>query len=291
LCGDDAALRSLIALLCVTQTELLERVCAGSDDDRPAPAAAIIVAHPDDEVTGAGARLKRLRGATLIHVTDGAPRDGRDAAAHGFVNHNAYARARRCELESALVLIGFSMDQTRAMGCLDQESSFQLVTLSRRIAILIEELKPEVVLTHAYEGGHPDHDATAFAVHAACRLVRDGGAVPPAIIEMTSYHNSASGIETYTFLPNGDPGVVIGLTEPERELKRRMMACFTTQQETLQYFPVMIERFRLSPTYDFTLAPHSGLLFYELFSWGMTGERFRGLAREALCALEIRGLI
>ena len=24
-----------------------------------------------------------------------------------------------------------------------------------------------VVVTHAYEGGHPDHDAVAFAVHAA----------------------------------------------------------------------------------------------------------------------------
>jgi hypothetical protein len=44
----------------------------------------IVVAHPDDETIGTGTQLCRFRNALLVQVTDGAPRDGRDAHAHGF---------------------------------------------------------------------------------------------------------------------------------------------------------------------------------------------------------------
>lgn len=63
---------------------------------------AVVGAHPDDETIGAGAQLARLRRLTLVHVTDGAPRNGRDAAAAGFADPRAYAEARRAELDAAL---------------------------------------------------------------------------------------------------------------------------------------------------------------------------------------------
>ena len=46
----------------------------------------IVVAHPDDETIGMGAQLNRFDDALLVQVTDGAPRDGRDAAAHGSMH-------------------------------------------------------------------------------------------------------------------------------------------------------------------------------------------------------------
>lgn len=248
------------------------------------------MAHPDDEVVGAGARLPRLREASLVHVTDGSPRDLGDALASGCATREEYARVRREELAAALKHVGIGPGQTHEIGCVDQEASLNLVPLAREVARLLRELRPEVVITHPYEGGHPDHDATAFAVHVGCWLLQAHDVPPPALIEMTSYHNGPNGIEVYEFLPNGGSSpVTLVLSEEERELKRRMLECFPTQQGTLRLFPVEIERFRLAPVYDFTQAPHEGQLFYEGFSWGMTGARFRELAGEALGQLGFGG--
>jgi hypothetical protein len=63
-----------------------------------------------------------------------------------------------------------------------------------------------------------------------------------------------------------------------------MLGCFRTQSETLAPFGVDAERFRLAPAYDFAQPPHPGALFYEQFDWGMTGDRFRAIAREVLQA-------
>ncbi len=48
---------------------------------------AIVAAHQDDETIGAGGCLPRFGEVTLVHVTDGAPRDGR-----GGVNWRGSAR-------------------------------------------------------------------------------------------------------------------------------------------------------------------------------------------------------
>jgi LmbE family N-acetylglucosaminyl deacetylase len=183
-----------------------------------------------------------------------------------------------------------ALEQTCELGCVDQEAALSLVDLSRRLAILLHDLQPAVVLTLPYEGGHPDHDATAFAVYSACRLLAQHQTLPPVVVEMTSYHNGAQGIEVGEFLPGTDSAVTsLVLSEAERDFKRRLLACFPTQRQTLSYFSVVVERFRLAPRYDFTQPPHPGLLFYECFPWGMTGERFRRLAREALETLGLSG--
>jgi N-acetylglucosamine malate deacetylase 2 len=256
------------------------------------PATAVVVAHPDDELIGAGARLPRLREAIFVHVTDGAPRHLHDAKASGFVTRDEYAQARRRELEAALGLVGIVPEHTRQLGCVDQEAGLHLVDLSRRMALLLRELRPQIVLTLPYEGGHPDHDATAFAVHAARWLLEQQGIPPPILIEMTSYHNGPKGIEVYDFLPCAEGQITTCvLTEAERAFKRRVLDCFPTQHQTLSLFPVEIERFRPAPRYGFTEPPHEGQLFYEYFPWGMTGERYRSLARHAMEVLGIAGAI
>lgn len=266
--------------------ELLRRLCADTGDLSTEYSVAIVVAHPDDETVGAASRLVRLAGAVLVYITDGAPRDRRWWGAPSVTSRDEYASVRREELRAALALAGVAPERTRGLGMVDQKASLDLAGLTYRVAETFRELRPEVVLTQPYEGGHPDHDATAFAVDAGCRLLEREGAVPPVRIEMTSYHVGDGGITPCEFLPlDGCPAGVVELSEGERELKRRMILCFATQQETLQYFPVACECFRVAPCYDFTRPPHSGRLFYEHFDWGTRGGEWRLRAREALRVL------
>lgn len=267
--------------------DLLVRLCAEVQGSYPAPPAAIVVAHPDDECLGAGSRLPWLRRAAFVHVTDGAPRDLRDATAAGFATREEYALERRCELKRALALAGIVPDQTLELGYADQESSLHLGELPQVLAKIFRALQPEMVLTHPYEGGHPDHDATAFGVQAACRLLAAQQFPVPVVIEMTSYHSREGAMAMGEFLPHAGHEVIARvLSEPERRLKQGMLDCFATQQKTLRAFSVDVERFRLAPRYDFTQPPHAGPLFYEQFEWGMTGARWRELARDALRTLE-----
>jgi LmbE family N-acetylglucosaminyl deacetylase len=248
-----------------------------------------VVAHPDDEVIAAGAWLASLRDVSIVHVTDGAPRDMRDVVAHGFTRREAYAMARREELRAAVALAGIPPDRLIVLDVVDQEASFTLSVLARRIAAAVRALRPAAILTHPYEGGHPDHDATAFAVHAATRLLAREDEITPRVIEGTFYHLSEGNMEVGEFLPAaGYPATTHLLSPSERALKCRMRDCFTTQRRILEPFPMDRERFRWAPRYHFTAPPHEGVLLYERFAWGITGTRWRELAREALAALDLR---
>jgi LmbE family N-acetylglucosaminyl deacetylase len=249
------------------------------------PQVVIVAAHPDDEVIGAGSRLPLLRDSVyLVHVTDGSPRRLRDALAAGCSTREEYARLRRRELAEALDCAGIGGDRCLAVNLVDQEASWNLAPLAVRG--VLADLRPEIVLSHPYEGGHPDHDAAAFATHLACRLLLRERGTAPFLAEFTSYHAGPDGMTAGQFLAPSDTEVTVALSGPERALKQRMIDCFATQREMLRRFPTDDERFRPAPPYDFSMPPHPGLLYYERFDWGMTGVRWRALARSAAEALK-----
>jgi LmbE family N-acetylglucosaminyl deacetylase len=249
---------------------------------------AVVVAHPDDETVGAGAQLPHWRDATFVYVTDGSPRNPADATAAGFATRDGYAAARRAEVRAALALAGIPAAPVRELGRVDQEASSDMAALALDLADLLRELRPAAVVTHPYEGGHPDHDATAFAVHAARRMLARTGPAP-RVLEMASYHGATGRLATAEFLPDGGEVVRVELTGAERAFKRSLAACYRSQARTLSHFPFEAECFRPAPEYDFARPPHDGPPWYERFDWGMTGPRWRELAREALARLEPRG--
>lgn len=239
----------------------------------------IVCAHPDDETIGLGGQLHRLAGVHLLHITDGAPRDGRDALLHGFAHPSEYAQARRGELLMALRLAGIDALRTRSLDLPDQTAAHDLPGLTQGIGEHLATLRPALVVTHAFEGGHPDHDAAAFGVHASAARLPE----PPAIIEMTGYHARGSGTVVGRFLPaRGNIETVLELDAVGMARKRRMLDCFVTQRATLKAFSVGPERLRPAPHYDFGKPPHDGKLHYESFDWGMTGADFAQRARDAL---------
>jgi LmbE family N-acetylglucosaminyl deacetylase len=241
---------------------------------------ALVVAHPDDETIGAGATLPLFRRLLLVHATDGAPQDGADARAAGFITAADYAAARRRELDAALAAGGVRAERA-ALGAADQGASFRMAELSRALAALLERHGARVVLTHPYEGGHPDHDAVAFCARAAASLLARRGARAPEILEMAFYHAAPEGWAVGGFLPGGPPPTVLALTGEERARKRAMLDAFASQAATLARFRVGNELLRAAPLHDFTAPPHAGALLYERFPWGMDGVRWRRLAAEA----------
>jgi LmbE family N-acetylglucosaminyl deacetylase len=268
-------------------TDLLRSLLIGDLDLEPG-GVYVVAAHPDDEVIGAGSRLRPLaRALTIVHSTDGAPADPRNARAAGFPTREAYARARRTELEAALGLTGIDPGQARCLSFVDQEAAHHLVDLTLRLLPLFVSSRPMFVLTHPYEGGHPDHDATAFAVHAARAWMAAHGIGPPIVCEFACYHAEGQRMRPLRFLPNHAREITIGLSPAEEALKKELFRCYATQARALGQFPTDIERFRVAPSYDFTAPPHEGPLHYERFAWSCSGEIFRERAAAALVELEL----
>lgn len=248
--------------------------------------AAIVVAHPDDEVLGVGTLLphfKNLR--AIIHVTDGAPRRGPDVGNAGASSWQEYAALRRREFEAAAHAAGVENAEFICLNYPDQEASFHLAQLTRGITGIFCRLRVRVVFTHPYEGGHPDHDACAAAVRFACSRLPRGGR--PEVFEFASYHALPDGgVETECFLGNSSKMWSRVLTDVERRKKRDVLSCYASQQAVLSGFPVCQEPIRMAPDYDFTKPPHRGKLNYENFDWGMTGARWRRLVRRAITAFK-----
>lgn len=261
----------------------------GSPEDRPRTM--VIAAHQDDETVGAGARLCALGDAWVVHVTDGAPADPQIAQRFGFDTRAEYAAARTQELAAALDVAGVLPEHRLCLNYVDGEASLRMVDLVLRIADLIDNIEPDIVITHPYEGGHTDHDATAFAVHLACGLIRREGVRPPVVLEMTSYHRRDGRRVVHEFLPHKRADLdqrAIRLTKELQRKKEQMYRCFTTQQRVLQTFSTTLERFRPAPRYLFTEPPHEGELNYERFGDPHRGQRWRRNAEEALAKLRLR---
>jgi LmbE family N-acetylglucosaminyl deacetylase len=238
---------------------------------------ALVVAHPDDETLGVGARMACLRQWILIHLTDGAPRGGRnvdDPVRRGL------AAERMREMNAALDTLGANPQHRIAYGHPDQESIRRLPDI---VAALRRDLDGAAfVLTHAYENGHPDHDTAALAVHLAC--------APPAarrkratVIEFPSYHLGANGARFGAFWR--DPARrewIATLDVHERARKAKALECFASQRDMLRNFPLDAERFRRAPDYDFSASAPPPAAWYDAQDWPVDSRAWLQIARQAL---------
>lgn len=225
----------------------------------------IVVAHPDDETIACGGLMQRLRGVTVVHATDGAPRDLADARRLGFSGWRDYAAARAEEAAAALDLAGIDPDRRVALGLPDQQAVDAVGLLATAIADLALARGLGTIVTHTYEGGHPDHDAVALAVHLARARARFD------IIECPLYRLGPEGPWDRSFAAGHDVVVKLRLSDDECRIKSRMAACHVTQSDVLARFDTDVETFRPAPAASgFDRAPNGGRVLYEQFGWGLT---------------------
>ena len=245
---------------------------------------AVVVAHPDDESIGCGALLQRLANVSVIVITDGAPRNRVYALRAGFESPSAYRDARAAELRAALAAAGVQESQIIEFGVSDQEVCRSLVPISQRLTSLFESRGITAVFTHAFEGGHPDHDGVAFCVHAAAAVLGDRA---PTIIEMPYYHLGLEGMATQSFCDAQDE-IVVSLGPEERRIKLEMMAAHASQAQTLKAFTADVERYRKARDYDFRSLPNKGRILYSQWDCGLRSDEWAPLACKALATIGLR---
>ena len=237
----------------------------------------VLVAHPNDEIVAAGCLLKRLQDVRVIHVSNGTPKQPR-----GEVDV-PYGERRKRDCALALAVAGITEDRIIDLDWCQFEVSTRMVELSRQLLVLFRKTSPQIVLTHAYEGGHPDHDATAFCTHAAVRLLRRSGLKPPVLFEIATYPAAHGDIKIPEFLhtPSLESTTLV-LDRQAQQLKKHMLDFCNTERHILEPKWLSAERFREAPLYDFRLPPYFGTLHYEKFGWGLSGKQWRWYAREGL---------
>jgi LmbE family N-acetylglucosaminyl deacetylase len=232
----------------------------------------IVTAHPDDETLGLGGALSLLPRASVLQITDGGHVDPRMWARVGATSRAEYAALRCTERAAAMVAGGWVVAFTD-LNLPDQGAHAAAARVLT--AVMAAAVDVDVIVTHPYEGGHPDHDTASWAVQAACDRL---GARAPARAEFASYHwNGAQRIAGY-FWPT-PAGVAAVLTGDRLARKRRALAAYASQASVIRWFPVAQERYRRSPRYDFTARPPVPGIWYErraFGEWAMWRAALRG---------------
>jgi LmbE family N-acetylglucosaminyl deacetylase len=234
----------------------------------------LVVAHPDDECIAYGSLLQRMREPHIVYATDGSPQDPYFWKKYG--SRQQYARLRQEEARSALACVGvknvhfLSDSEERYNARFEDQTLFRnLPQAFDALTEIVERVKPEVLATLAYEGGHPDHDS--------CNLLASelGKAYGIAVWEAPLYHREPgdeTGHVVQDFVDrDGSEEFVMGQPD-ELERKNAMCAAYPSQGDFLRTFQLEREVVRPLRAYDYTKPAHAGRLNYEAWQWQMTGE-------------------
>jgi N-acetylglucosamine malate deacetylase 2 len=213
----------------------------------------IFVAHPDDETLACGGLLQRLPASLVVFATDGAP------AGYGlerkFGSMKAYAQLRFQEASRALSHIPNAAFKwiTRPDGSHFNDGHLyeDLAAAATSLRSIAQSFSPDAIVSHAYEGGHLDHEACSFiAMHIAVALSLRR-------FEFPLYWLDHQGKVVLQQFRDSNPGVALGgpdgamkqvsewqLSEAEIECKKKMMAEYRTQKGTMSTFTPGTERIR-----------------------------------------------
>jgi LmbE family N-acetylglucosaminyl deacetylase len=201
----------------------------------------VFVAHPDDETIACSGLLQRAAASLVVFAVDGAP--PRYGFERRFGSLRQYSEARFVEASRALSLIPHcSMRRlARRDGTwfLDQHLFLELPDAFASLTRIAEEFSPDLVFSHAFEGGHIDHDA--------CHILakRTAQTLALRILEFPLYWRSEDGKDLFQqFRESSEGEFILQLAQQESVVKRKMLLEYRTQQNLLSAFQLESERFR-----------------------------------------------
>jgi len=201
----------------------------------------ILAAHPDDESISCGGLLQRCSESLILFAVDGAPRG------YGFERKfgslRGYSEERFREASRALAFIpGCSIERlARRDGTpfADQHLFDELPEAFTSLQRLVGDFSPNLLVSHAFEGGHIDHDACHVLAKQAASVL----SVPH--MEFPLYWRNREGKDVFQRFRDGrNDEAILQLSPRELLVKRKMLAEYKTQKGQTSVFAVEIERFR-----------------------------------------------
>ena len=199
------------------------------------------VAHPDDESIGCSALLQRATEAVVVFAVDGAPPYyGFESTFRSLLN---YSETRFREASRALGLVPNCslrrLPATNGTWFVDQHLFLSLPTAFRSLLQIVHEFSPDFLVSHAFEGGHIDHDACHVLARQTARVLG------LRHLEFPLYWRSEQGQDIFQRFRESRHGeFALNLSPQELLVKRRMLAEYRTQQRVTSLFRPETERFR-----------------------------------------------
>jgi LmbE family N-acetylglucosaminyl deacetylase len=203
----------------------------------------IFVAHPDDETLACGGLLQRVPASLVVFATDGAsPGFGCERT---FGSLKAYSEVRFQEASRALAHVSNASYQrlTKPDGSYFVELNLfeELPEALAALCVLGRSFSPDVMISHAYEGAHIDHDACSFLAMQAC------AALSLMRFEVPLYWlDQRRKPVLQRFRDDGNEVIEWQLSDAEIQVKKQMMAEYNSQRGTVSTFDPSSERMRLA---------------------------------------------
>ena len=230
----------------------------------------VLVAHPDDESISCGALLQRMREPLVVYATDGGPEDEYFWKQYG--SRENYVAVRQNEAQAALAVVGVReatwLKNEDGRAFMDQRLFRYVPEAMESLRQIVGERKPEVILTLAYEGGHPDHDTCNFLGR---EIAREFGL--PVWEAPLYFRRPGEDLLLQEFLTTNGTEIELTPTDEEWQRKLAMANAYVSQKLTVSLFQNnRHEKFRPMAKYDYSRPPHEGLLNYEAWKWPITGQ-------------------
>ena len=193
--------------------------------------AIVLAPHEDDEMLGVGILLQRFCGhVKVVFMTDGAPISGypmkKRMLPSPIMSREEYADIRKGESVLAANTIGLKESDLAYIGAEDSGLSHVLVDTCEALRGMISSFNPYYIFFPAYEGGHPDHDATA-AIAKALSHYDDLREI--SFFEYALY-SSPDGLKIFNEFQDASSGDIRIIAEhDERNIKKEAVSCYKSQ--------------------------------------------------------------
>ena len=235
--------------------------------------ALVLLAHNDDEFFISPRILHEKRSGARVRIV---------FLTHGSI-YGAPSAKRSAESAKALASLGIGARDILALG--EKESIFDMSLCENmdKAALALNAWlandPPERIYTHAWEGGHPDHDSA----HLLGAFLAKRFGLLDDLYEFPCYGGGWGPIARVMRLQPGGGEVIerrLALREGLRALA--LMRYFPSQFRSLigllpeSFWRLVVlrrERLRKVPARDYHLRPHPGRLFYER-RYGISFETF-----------------